>query len=116
MSKPLATAFQSLNKKLAYETRVYTLGLYRSLLRSSEQYRQNSIKQEVREKFKKNKHNTSRSQVLCLLQEADKTLDYLNRGIAGEKDVRAKINEYVQKYNVSLVRHKGMIYTQFFSF
>ncbi|RCH94023.1 hypothetical protein CU098_002443, partial [Rhizopus stolonifer] len=55
----------------------------------------------VREKFKKNKHNTSRSQVLCLLQEADKTLDYLNRGIAGEKDVRAKINEYVQKYNLN---------------
>ncbi|KAI8975237.1 hypothetical protein BDF20DRAFT_822230 [Mycotypha africana] len=69
----IPTAFQSANKLLAVETRAKTLAIYRSLLRSCQSFTyKNTMKRIITEKFKANRHMTSRPQVLKMLQEADK--------------------------------------------
>ncbi|KAI8349702.1 hypothetical protein BD560DRAFT_236395 [Blakeslea trispora] len=71
--KPIATAFLSLNKKLAIESRLCTLGLYRSLLQTSQSYVcAPKLKEEIRKRFKENVHTTSRPRCLSLMQEAEK--------------------------------------------
>ncbi|KAI8083874.1 hypothetical protein BDF21DRAFT_416813 [Thamnidium elegans] len=75
MSSSCAVAFQSTRKTLIAETRLKTLDLYKSLLRSSEKYQHADVLQKViRNRFKQNKYNTSRSRVLQLLTEADKVI------------------------------------------
>ncbi|KAI7892022.1 uncharacterized protein EV154DRAFT_419243 [Mucor mucedo] len=72
MLRSCAVAFQSTRKSLVEETRLKTLNLYRSLLRSSEKYQHASVLQDlIRDRFKKNKHNTSRPKVFELLVEGD---------------------------------------------
>ncbi|KAI8980351.1 hypothetical protein BDB01DRAFT_851958 [Pilobolus umbonatus] len=66
-------AFQHVNRKLVYETRLHTLGLYRALLKSTEQYAQKKVlKSEIRKRFHENKQIVSRSKVLQLLHEGTK--------------------------------------------
>ncbi|KAI9348832.1 hypothetical protein BD770DRAFT_327089 [Pilaira anomala] len=73
MSRPFAVAFQSTRHALIAQTRLKTLELYKSLLRSSEKFEHaNVLQQVIRNKFKKNINNTSRSKVLDLLAEGNK--------------------------------------------
>ncbi|KAI9485831.1 MAG: hypothetical protein EXX96DRAFT_472551 [Benjaminiella poitrasii] len=77
MSRLFATAFQSLNKSLIQETRLKTLGLYKSLLQSCRHYPFGQLlRNEIQTKFKKHKYVTSRTNVFKLLTEAEKVLIY----------------------------------------
>ncbi|KAI9280034.1 hypothetical protein BY458DRAFT_431194, partial [Sporodiniella umbellata] len=68
-----ATAFRSVNASLIKQTRIATIHLYRSLLRSSKKYDQKDlITKAIRKQFRCHRANTSRPQVLELLSEAGK--------------------------------------------
>ncbi|CEG72275.1 hypothetical protein RMATCC62417_07858 [Rhizopus microsporus] len=80
MVRVYAIAFRSANTALSHQTRVATLGLYRSLLRASEKYEQHSvISNAIREQFKANRHVTSRPRVLELLEQANKIHTHLQK-------------------------------------
>lgn len=89
MSRSFATAFQSLNKLLTKETyttvnlcnacgkliNMQTLGLYRSLLRSTKDFDQRAfLLNTIRERFRFHQYETSRPRVLKLLTEGGKVL------------------------------------------
>ncbi|KAI7902438.1 uncharacterized protein BX663DRAFT_511071 [Cokeromyces recurvatus] len=106
MSRLCATAFQSLPKPLVQEIRFKTLNLYKSLLQSSQHYPPGQLlKEGIRKEFKKNKYNTSRKKISVLLTEAEKTLDYLEKGKKDET-IASKIVEYVKKYTKKETKKK----------
>ncbi|KAG2192895.1 hypothetical protein INT46_008903 [Mucor plumbeus] len=83
-------------KSLIQETRLKTLELYKSLLKSSKPY--DNLQNAIRQKFKSNKCTTSRKKTLTLLTEAEETLKYLNKGNNGDQEIVSKVNAYIQKY------------------
>ncbi|OBZ82552.1 hypothetical protein A0J61_09402 [Choanephora cucurbitarum] len=98
----MATAFLSFNKKLVAESRACTLGLYRSLLKTGQQYPYaHKIKQEIRQRFRESVHTTSRQRSLLLMQEAEKTLMYLNKGL-NHQDTRQSILNYAKALKVNI--------------
>ncbi|GAA5810799.1 hypothetical protein MFLAVUS_004226 [Mucor flavus] len=106
MSSSCAIAFQSTRKSLVAETRLKTLDLYKSLLRSSEKYQHADVLQKViRNRFKQNKHNTSRSRVLQLLTEAEKTQQLLTKeNLEDQCFVQDRINTYILQHPVKLIK------------
>ncbi|KAI8331447.1 hypothetical protein EDC96DRAFT_527175 [Choanephora cucurbitarum] len=101
----MATAFLSFNKKLIAESRACTLGLYRSLLRTGQHYPY-KIKQTIRTRFRESVHVTSRHQSLLLMQEAEKTLMYLNKGLH-HQDTHQSILNYAKA--LKLPKKKPMV-------
>ncbi|GAN09348.1 hypothetical protein MAM1_0261d08874 [Mucor ambiguus] len=83
-------------KHLVQETRLKTLELYKSLLRSSKNY--DHLGDAIRQQFKSNKHMKSRGKTLALLTEAEQTLGYLDKGNNGDQEIVSKVNAYIQKY------------------
>ncbi|KAG1058022.1 hypothetical protein G6F43_000180 [Rhizopus delemar] len=94
MPRFYATAFQSTHVALTQQTRQATLGLYRSLLRSSKKYEQNDkIKNIIQQKFRANRHITSRPKVLELLSEANKINQHLQKP---SLQIKQRVSQYLQ--------------------
>ncbi|KAG1473383.1 hypothetical protein G6F56_000977 [Rhizopus delemar] len=95
MSRFYATAFRSINTSLTKQTRIATLGLYRSLLRSSKKYESHeSMKKIIQQKFRTHRYITSRPKVLELLSEGNQIDWHLKKD---DEQTKQRVSQYFKE-------------------
>ncbi|KAI7870190.1 hypothetical protein BDF14DRAFT_1775496 [Spinellus fusiger] len=99
MVSPWASLSIHLKKRLTRETKAITLELYRSLLKTTQRFKDESHKtfmwNTVKERFRFEKYNSSRSKTLTLLLQGEKGLQLMREAQQGNTLFIDRINAMV---------------------